>query len=157
LNGASMTGIFDKLTASSNNSGPTPDAGFGNGFTYNSDNSTGMISITHSTLNSNHLNGASFITTDNSTLAASLINNTPNPASGITPGIFNNGLNGVLFTNTDSQVSATLLNNTISGNGGFGIGVVSKGTGAFTTSFALTAGGYATQDINGNGLLDPGE
>jgi hypothetical protein len=161
--GSSMTGTYDQVTADSNNTGSTPTAGFGNGFVYNSDASSGTIAITRSTFSQNHLNGVDFITTGNSSLTASLLNNTsltalsPNPTFGSSPGIFNNGLNGIVFTNTDSQVTATILNNTIANNGGFGIGVASQGTGAFPSTFNLNAGGYLTQDVNGNGVLDPGE
>jgi hypothetical protein len=156
---STMVGSFDHVTASGNNptaTGNTLVSGllqFGNGFTYNSSASDGAISITHSTFSGNQLNGVSFTTTNNSTLDAALINNTPIPTTATSPGIFSNVRDGVLFTNTDSQVVATLLNNTVSTNGGFGIGAVSNGTGAFTTSFNLTVGGYLTQDTNGDGTF----
>ncbi|MBS0266057.1 MAG: right-handed parallel beta-helix repeat-containing protein [Planctomycetes bacterium] len=154
--GSSMTGTFDQIVASQNGNSTTGPLGFGNGFTYNSASSSGNIGITRSAFSQNVLNGVNFTTTDNSVLTAALLNNTPTIASaGL--GMSNNTQAGVNFNSTDSQVTATLLNNTISNNGGFGIGVAAKGTGAFASSFDLVAGGYLTQDINKNGTLDPGE
>jgi hypothetical protein len=146
---STTTGVFDQVQANSNNTAPPTVLNFGNGFAYNSSASDGTITITRSEFNSNQLNGLSFTTTNNSTLNATLLNNNQTISSNV--------LNGVLFTNTDSQVTATLLNNVINSNGGFGIDIVSKGTGAFATSFNYTIGGYLTQDTNGNGQLDPGE
>lgn len=146
---SSMTGSFDHITANDNNTAGTPVLNFGNGFSFTSDASDAVLAISHSTFDGNHLNGLSFTTLNNSSLNATLLNNNST--------INSNGADGVLFTSTDSQVSALLLNNVISNNGRFGIDVVSKGTGAFTTSFALTVGGYATQDTNGDGILEPGE
>lgn len=154
-NGSTMNGSFDLIRADNNNNPLTPALStFGNGFTYTSDNSAGNITIQRGEFAANGLNGLNFTTTDNSTLTALLRDN--NNANG-GRGISNNLQDGVLFTNTNSQVTARLLNNIINTNGGFGVGVTSKGTGAFPTSFDLVAGGYQTQDINGNGLLDPGE
>jgi len=146
---SSMTGSFDHVTANDNNTVAPPVLLFGNGFSFTSDASDAVLAISHSTFDGNHLNGLSFTTLNNSSLNTTLLNNNST--------INSNGANGVLFTSTDSQVSALLLNNVISNNGGFGIAAISKGTGAFATSFALTVGGYATQDTNGDGILEPGE
>ena len=96
------------------------------------------VNIAGSTFGANGLNGLSFTTTTNATLNATINGST----------ISGNTQNGVLFTNTDAQATATLLGDAINGNGGFGFSVVSKGTGAFTTSFAYAIGGYATGQGN---------
>lgn len=153
-NSATMTGSFDQITANNNNRTAPSVLNFGNGFSYSSSGSTGNLVITRSNFSANELNGLSFTTTAGSVLNASLINN--NNVNG-NVGISDNLQNGVLFNNTDSAVTATVLNNFINTNGAIGIDVVSKGEGLFPSSFALTAGGYLTQDTNGNGILEPGE
>ncbi len=149
MNGSAMIGHFDQITAVSNDIVGVSSPTFGDGFHYVSDGSTGNIVISRSSLNGNKLNGIEFTLTGGSSLATTIVNNNTT--------IDNNGNDGVLINGTDSTINATLLNNVINNNGNIGIEAVSKGTGAFPASFNLVAGGYATQDINGNGVLEPGE
>ena len=146
---AVMVGHFDQVTAVSNDIVGVSSPTFGDGFHYVSDGSTGNIVISRSDMSGNKLNGIEFTTTGGSALATTIVHNLA--------GSSNNGNDGVLINATDSTVNATLLNNVINGNGHIGIEAISRGTGAFPASFNLIAGGYATQDINGDGILEPGE
>lgn len=151
---STFTGSFDQVTANSNNNpvnfaSAGPPGFFGNGFDYRSDASTGTVTITRSTFDTNGLNGINFATANGSTLTAMLINNNTT--------INANLQDGIGFQNTDSSVIATLLNNVIRNNVGMGVNIVSTATGAGATDFQLVAGGFLTQDTNGNGTLDPGE
>jgi hypothetical protein len=137
LTGVELNATASAITATLNN--VTADNEQDSGFELNaSAGAATNVNIAGSAFGNNALNGLSFTTTTNATLNATIDNGT----------ITGNTQNGVLFTNTDAQVATTLLGNVISSNGGFGIDVVSKGTGAFTNSFAYTIGGYATGQGN---------
>lgn len=141
--GSSFSGVFDRIT-SNNNNNPVVDLNFGNGFAMNIDSSNAAVRIEHSTFNSNGLNGLSFVATGGSNLGIELVNNNQT--------ISNNLLNGVFVDGTDSNIDLLLKNNVIVGNGNIGVNLQ-----ATDGSFDLFAGGYGTEDQNGNGVLDPGE
>ncbi|MGQ0636996.1 MAG: beta strand repeat-containing protein [Planctomycetaceae bacterium] len=133
--GSTFNGTFDRITANGNT---------GNGFTLFANASTANVFIEHSTFNNNTLNGLSFIGVNGSTLNIELLNNNAT--------ISNNGLNGVFVDLTDSTGLVTMKNNVISNNGNIGAFLQATNGALF-----LTAGGLGTEDINGNGVLDPGE
>lgn len=141
--GSNLTGEFDRIT-SNNNNNPVVDLNFGNGFALNIDSSTAAVRIQHSDFNSNGLNGLSFIATNGSNLGIELLNNNST--------ISNNLQSGVFVDGTDSNIDLALSNNVISNNGNIGVNLR-----ATNGSFDLFAGGFATEDLNGNGTLDPGE
>ena len=140
---STISGQFDRIT-SSNNNNPQVDLNFGNGFAVNLDLSSADFIIQNSTFDSNNLNGLSFVTTNGSHLGVQLLNNNAT--------ISNNLLNGVFVDATDGHTDIVLKNNVINSNGNVGVNLQ-----ATNGTMHLIAGGYGTEDSNGNGVLDPGE
>lgn len=140
---STFNGLFDRITANSNNV-PQVDVGFGNGMTVTANASTVNLEIQHSTFNNNNLNGVSVVGTNASIVNLAMLNNNST--------ISNNLQSGLFYDITDSTGNVVLQNNIFNNNGAFGAFVQ-----ATNGSLAFVAGGLGTEDINGNGVLDPGE
>lgn len=148
--GATYTALFDRIVANNNNNPvnppPPPPTTLGSGLSFTADGlgTTATVTVQHSTLDNNGLNGMTFNTSNGSLLNANILDNDSS--------ISNNLGGGVIFNaESGSTVNALFTNNTINGNGLFGIGVT-----ATDATFNLTAGTFS-EDTNFNGILDAGE
>jgi hypothetical protein len=109
---STITGTFDNIN-SSNNNRQGGDATYGDGLRVTADNSQVNLTVQHSELDGNLLNGASFIGTNGSLMNVNLVDN-GNSING-------NQLNGVFFDVTNTTANLLLQNNDIDGNNGFGV------------------------------------
>ena len=128
-----MTGVFNNVTANGNNTSPFVPSIIGSGFEFDSNGSTGTITMTKSTFNSNGLSGVNIVVDSPSVLA---------PPTGTSPSV---------FTGTFDQVTANSNNNPVNASAAlnnFGNGFDYRSDNS-TGTVLITRSVFSTNGLNG--------